>query len=352
MSTYVALVNLVSGQKVVVDANGLVRTLLEGEQPKAGEVVLGQESAIDHDPSVNVELFGEDGSTQNISDDIEEIFAALEQGQDPTQLGEDFATAAGQQVSSSVTQASTIVRNGVETLASTEFSTEGFDTLSLSETQSLSILTQYQQLQQNVVSVDANSNPDGLDLTLITPEDQPLSGQLSATDSDGDELSFSEGDAPSNGSLTVDESGSWTYTPNPDFNGNDSFTVIVSDGNGGMDEIIVNVGVTPINDNPVLVDENGAPLGDDLSVSTQEDTPVSGKVNATDVDGDDLTYTVNDTPTNGSVSIDAEGNWTYTPDEDFHGSDNFTITVDDGNGGVDQVNIDIKVEYAPTVSIT
>ncbi|KOO09826.1 hypothetical protein AKJ18_37390, partial [Vibrio xuii] len=139
-------------------------TLLEGEQPKAGEVVLGQESAIDHDPSVNVELFGEDGSTQNISDDIEEIFAALEQGQDPTQLGEDFATAAGQQVSSSVTQASTIVRNGVETLASTEFSTEGFDTLSLSETQSLSILTQYQQLQQKVVSVDANSNPDGLDL--------------------------------------------------------------------------------------------------------------------------------------------------------------------------------------------
>ncbi len=319
MSTYVALVNLVSGQKVVVDANGLVRTLLEGEQPKAGEVVLGQESAIDHDPSVNVELFGEDGSTQNISDDIEEIFAALEQGQDPTQLGDDFATAAGQQVSSSVTQASTIVRNGVETLASTEFSTEGFDTLSLSETQSLSILTQYQQLQQNVVSVGTNSNPDGLDLTLITPEDQPLSGQLSATDSDGDDLSFSEGDAPSNGSLIIDESGNWTYTPNPDFNGNDSFTVIVSDGNGGTDEIIVNVGVTPVDDVPSLTADTGAVTED--TVNAAGDLETSGQLAAgTGGDAGEEKFTAETGLTGtggyGTLDIDADGNWTYTADNE------------------------------------
>ncbi|MGR5550915.1 hypothetical protein, partial [Vibrio sp. DNB22_12_1] len=70
----------------------------------------------------------------------------------------------------------------------------------------------------------------------------------------------------------------------------DSFTVEVSDGQGGTDTITVNIGVTPANDDPEIIDSNGAPLGDDISVETPEDTPVSGKLNATDVDGDELTF--------------------------------------------------------------
>ncbi|MGR5322283.1 Ig-like domain-containing protein, partial [Vibrio sp. DNB22_19_1] len=52
------------------------------------------------------------------------------------------------------------------------------------------------------------------------------------------------------GSVTVDTDGNWTYTPNDDYNGSDSFTVEVSDGQGGTDTITVNIGVTPANDAP------------------------------------------------------------------------------------------------------
>ncbi|MGR5457478.1 Ig-like domain-containing protein, partial [Vibrio alfacsensis] len=67
---------------------------------------------------------------------------------------------------------------------------------------------------------------------------------------DGDELTFNKGSDPTNGSVTVDTDGYWTYTPNDDYNGSDSFTVEVSDGQGGTDTITVNIGVTPANDDP------------------------------------------------------------------------------------------------------
>ncbi|WP_211916563.1 Ig-like domain-containing protein, partial [Vibrio sp. B1REV9] len=100
---------------------------------------------------------------------------------------------------------------------------------------------------------------------------------------------------------------------------------------------------TPVNDAPNIVDGNGAPLGDDVSVETPEDTPVSGKLNAMDVDGDALTFNKTTDPTNGSVTVDADGNWTYTPNDDYHGSDSFTVEVSDGQGGTDTITVNIGV---------
>ena len=122
--------------------------------------------------------------------------------------------------------------------------------------------------------VDGNGDPLGDSVAVTTDEDTPVSGSLSASDGDNDSLSFSKGSEPSNGTVTVDENGDWTYTPNEDYNGSDSFTVIVSDGEGGTDTLTVNVGVTPVNDAPALVDGNGDPLGDSVAVTTDEDTPV------------------------------------------------------------------------------
>ncbi|MDN3683314.1 cadherin-like domain-containing protein [Vibrio sinaloensis] len=205
-------------------------------------------------------------------------------------MGEDFATAAGGQAGSSLTSSGSIDRDGTEILAATEFVTQGFASLGLSETQSLTLLDQFQTLQQSPVFIDVNSNPRGDDLQITTPEDTPVSGQLVATDSDGDELTYTVSEQPDNGSVDLNEDGSWTYTPDQDYNGGDSFTVVVSDGQGGTDTITVNIGVTPVNDIPVIGDENGAPVGDDMSVTTEEDTPVSGKLTATDADNDTLTF--------------------------------------------------------------
>ncbi|HIF9079121.1 TPA: Ig-like domain-containing protein, partial [Photobacterium damselae] len=116
----------------------------------------------------------------------------------------------------------------------------------------------------------------------------------------------------------------------PDFNGEDSFTVVVDDGNGGTDTITVTVNVTPVND---------APVGEDVSAETQEETAVTGQLTATDVDGDNLTFKPGTNPENGSVTVNPDGSWEYVPNSDFNGEDSFTVVVDDGNGGTDTITV-------------
>ncbi|HIF9355818.1 TPA: tandem-95 repeat protein, partial [Photobacterium damselae] len=179
-----------------------------------------------------------------------------------------------------------------------------------------------------------NDAPVGEDVSAETPEDTAVTGQLTATDVDGDNLTFKPGTNPENGSVTINFDGSWEYVPNPDFNGEDSFTVVVDDGNGGTDTITVTVNVTPVND---------APVGEDVSAETQEETAVTGQLTATDVDGDNLTFKPGTNPENGSVTINADGSWEYVPNTDFNGEDSFTVVVDDGNGGTDTITVTVNV---------
>ncbi len=180
----------------------------------------------------------------------------------------------------------------------------------------------------------ANDAPVGEDVTTETQEETAVTGQLTATDVDGDNLTFKPGSDPTNGSVTVNPDGSWEYVPNPDFNGEDSFTVVVDDGNGGTDTITVTVNVTPAND---------APVGDDVSAETQEETAVTGQLTATDVDGDNLTFKPGSNPENGSVTVNQDGSWEYVPNTDFNGEDSFTVVVDDGNGGTDTITVTVNV---------
>ncbi|MEZ9659795.1 Ig-like domain-containing protein, partial [Vibrio sp. 10N.261.52.F3] len=326
---------LALGQRIVISVDGTVRVLEEGEPLQAGDVTLESQNG-PNEPQVSVKRFSPEDGEVELDQDIANIFAALEEGEDPTELGDEFATAAGQNGSSLATSG-TVERDGEETIPATEFITTGFEALGMSRTQSLSLLEQFRSFEQTNSAptfVDTNNSPVGDTLSFTTDEDTPVSGTLSASDEDGDSLSFVKFTDPSNGTVVVDENGDWTYTPNENYNGTDSFTVIVDDGNGGTDTITVNVGVTPVND---------APIGNDLSVTTDEDTPVSGTLNATDTDGDSLTFSKGTDPSNGSVVVDENGNWTYTPDENYNGSDSFTVVVSDGNGGTDTITVDIGV---------
>ncbi|HIF9475366.1 TPA: Ig-like domain-containing protein, partial [Photobacterium damselae] len=179
-----------------------------------------------------------------------------------------------------------------------------------------------------------NDAPVGEDVTAETQEDTTVTGQLTATDVDGDNLTFKPGTNPENGSVTINADGSWEYVPNTDFNGEDSFTVVVDDGNGGTDTITVTVNVTPVND---------APVGEDVSAETQEETAVTGQLTATDVDGDNLTFKPGSDPTNGQVTVNPDGSWEYVPNSDFNGEDSFTVVVDDGNGGTDTITVTVNV---------
>lgn len=186
------------------------------------------------------------------------------------------------------------------------------------------------------LSVGANAAPVAQDDAVTTNEDTAVDTGLLAndTDADGDPLSVTLG-TPSNGTVAFDGSG-YVYTPDANFSGTDSFTYTVDDGNGGQDTALVTITVTSVNDAPVAGDDNQ---------STTEDTSLTFDVlgNDADVDGDTLSVVGTTTPTNGSVVIEASGELTYTPDADFAGSDSFTYTISDGNGGTSTGTVAILI---------
>ncbi|MCG9561030.1 Ig-like domain-containing protein [Vibrio chagasii] len=339
---------LALGQRIVISADGTIKVLEEGEPLQAGDVILESLNE-SNSPEVSAKRFSPEDGEIELDQDIADIFAALEEGQDPAELGEEFATAAGQN-GSSLGTSGTIERDGEETIPGTDFVTTGFEALGMSRTQSLSLLDAYRFIsesstQSNTAPLFADSNDVAMGdtISLSTDEDTPVSGTLSAFDGDNDTLSFAMSQPPANGTVTVNSDGSWTYTPNNDFNGDDSFSVVVSDGQGGTDTITVNVGVNPVNDTPLITDANGNPLGDNIAVTTDEDTPVNGSLSASDTDGDSLNFSKGTEPSNGTVVVDEDGNWTYTPNENYNGSDSFTVVVTDGNGGTDIITVNVGV---------
>jgi VCBS repeat-containing protein len=195
------------------------------------------------------------------------------------------------------------------------------------------------------VSVNSmNDIPLALDDSYATDEDVavvvPAPGVLgNDDDADADILTSIIVTPPANGTLTLNTDGSFTYTPNPDFNGTAAFTYQVSDGNGGADTGLVMLTVHPVEDAPVATDD---------AYATDEDvqlvvTAPGVLANDNDVDGDPLQAAVASGPANGILSLAADGSFTYTPNLDFVGADAFTYTLSDGNGGSDTGSVTLTV---------
>ncbi len=91
---------------------------------------------------------------------------------------------------------------------------------------------------------------------------------------------------------------------------------------------------------------NDAPVATADSATTTEDTPVTIDVvgNDTDVDGDALAVdAVTVAPANGTAAVSGNGTITYTPNENFNGTDKFTYQVTDGEGGLDTAEVTVRV---------
>ena len=181
-----------------------------------------------------------------------------------------------------------------------------------------------------------NDAPAAQDDAATTEEDTPISINVLQNDSDidGDSLSISDIGSPANGTAEL-VNGEILYTPNPDFNGTDSFTYTVFDGKD-TDTATVTVTVTPVND---------APVANDDSITTPEDQPVSIDVlaNDTDIDGDTLEIAGIDTqPANGTAEV-VNDKILYTPNPDFNGTDTIIYTVSDGKGGTDTATVTVTV---------
>ncbi|CAB5153784.1 hypothetical protein D3OALGA1CA_4587 [Olavius algarvensis associated proteobacterium Delta 3] len=168
----------------------------------------------------------------------------------------------------------------------------------------------------------ANNLPVANDLDVTTPEDEPLAGVRVGLDPDNDPLSVSLVSGPGHGTLVITDSGELTYTPDPNFNGGDSFTYTVNDGIGDSNVGTVNITVTPVNDPPQLlpIPDQAVTEGETLTFTAVADDP------DLNMPADTLNFSlVGDVP--GGATIDsATGEFSWAPSEE-QGPWTYRLTV-------------------------
>jgi len=155
------------------------------------------------------------------------------------------------------------------------------------------------------------------------------------TDIDSDTLSIKAGSVttPNHGGVAVINGANIDYTPASNFNGEESFSYIASDGALDSNLTTVTITVTSVNDAPVANEQN---------ITTNEDHADSITLTASDIDGDSLTYSITNTPQHGTLSGTVP-NLTYTPVSNFNGQDSFTFKVNDGTIDSNEANVTITV---------
>lgn len=127
---------------------------------------------------------------------------------------------------------------------------------------------------------------------------------------------------PNHGMLTGVGS-SWTYTPNPNYTGEDSFTVKVNNGKYDSNVAQININVTAVNEAPEFLD---------ATLTTNEDSQLNFSLPTNDVDEDSLTLTIDQNSTNGTLTYNSASNtFNYVPNNNYTGTDSFIVKVYDGH---------------------
>ncbi|MEO2047685.1 MAG: cadherin-like domain-containing protein [Pirellulales bacterium] len=194
--------------------------------------------------------------------------------------------------------------------------------------------------------------PVASDSALSTGEGVPINAAVSATDANGDPLTYVLVNSTSNGILTFNTNGSFTYAPNSGFLGNDSFTFQANDGNLNSNIATVSIAVQVLNadetlntNNPLSVSEGttGTLTAALLATTDSDNTPA------------ELLYTITSATNNGTLllsgiattsftqaDIDA-GLVTYQHSGNETTTDSFSFNVNDtqgtGTNGTFNINV-------------
>ncbi len=195
----------------------------------------------------------------------------------------------------------------------------------------------------SITILPVNDYPTADNQSIVVQEDGLYSGNLSASDVDGDSLSFTSSSLASKGIVAVNSNGTFTYRPNSNVTGTDSFTFSASDGTVQSSSATVSITINPVNDAPVV---------GNLAVSVDENHSYTGQLSGTDQDNDTLSFSAASQPANGSLALSGNGAFTYTPNQNYNGSDSFTYRASDGSLQSNTATVSITVDsinYAPVV---
>ena len=178
----------------------------------------------------------------------------------------------------------------------------------------------------NIAVQEVNDPPTAVNDLFSIKEDQTVTVDVLAndTDVDGDQLVPTLIVKPIHGKAEIGADNTIKYIPNKDYFGDDSFTYHLNDGKSQSSPAVVALNISPVNDAPVAVDDEYiSGLGN----------RVVGNVltNDSDVDSTDLQATVMNAPNHGTLELQPDGQFYYTPNDYYFGTDSFTYRVDDGS---------------------
>lgn len=187
----------------------------------------------------------------------------------------------------------------------------------------------------------ANRAPVAASLSVGTDPGAAVSGVLSASDADGDSLSYAIATPPASGAVTLSGTGdrNFEYVPNGGFAGTDSFTFTASDAEATS------------NTATVTVEVNNKPVAAGVSLRTSDAASVTGTVTGTDTEGDALTFALATAPSKGTVSSfnETTGEFVYTPDPSQDGADTFTVIASDGFQDSAEATVNVEIFDWPLI---
>jgi ELWxxDGT repeat protein/VCBS repeat-containing protein len=159
------------------------------------------------------------------------------------------------------------------------------------------------------------------------------------TDVEGDSLVAVLVTGPAHGTLALNANGSFTYVPAANYFGPDTFTYKANDGQADSNVAVVSIAVAAVNDAPVAAND---------SYGAVEDTPLvvaapGVLANDSDVDGDSLSAVLVTGPAHGTLTLNANGSFTYLPAANYFGPDSFTYKANDGQADSNVATASISV---------
>ena len=189
-----------------------------------------------------------------------------------------------------------------------------------------------------ITVASVNDAPIAVADAAFVTEDYPSTIDVVGNDSDadGDALAITSVTQGAHGTVTISNAHHVSYAPALNYNGADTFSYTISDGNGGTATASVAITVTSVDDAPTAV-ADAATVAEDGSVT------IDVAANDSDVDGDPLSLVSVTAPAHGSATIADAHHVTYTPAADYHGADTFSYTIEDSSGASGSAAVSITV---------